>query len=121
MRGTGSGEVGAIRRAHEQRGSRKRACRAVCSAAGPPGAYTDQVPTLLRHYLRLKGQIVCFNVEPEFGSCLDGLMVVDLLQSDPKLLAAYMGKQEVEEFMRWHEAHGTQPTRAPEPADAEII
>jgi hypothetical protein len=50
------------------------------------------VPVLLKHYLKLNGRLIAFNVDEGFGGCLDGLIVVDLTQTDPKLLAAYMGE-----------------------------
>lgn len=49
------------------------------------------IPVLLRHYLKLGGQILAFNVDPKFGHCLDGLIVVDLAQANPRLLERYMG------------------------------
>ncbi len=60
------------------------------------------VPVLLRHYLKLNGRIISFNEDPEFGSCLDGLIIVDLLKSDPRLLKAHMGAEGAEQFLSYH-------------------
>ncbi|MGF1482991.1 MAG: lysophospholipid acyltransferase family protein [Opitutales bacterium] len=56
-------------------------------------------PTLLRHYLRMRGQIISFNIDPDFNYALDGLIVVDFLRSDPKLLGAYMGHDNLKEYL----------------------
>jgi len=41
-----------------------------------PSDYT--MPVLLKKYLKLNGQIVCFNLDPKFNNALDGLLVLDL-------------------------------------------
>lgn len=58
------------------------------------------IPVLLRQYLKLGGKIIGFNVDPDFGNCLDGLILVDLMQSDPKVLARFMGKDAVDDFLK---------------------
>jgi putative hemolysin len=50
------------------------------------------VPVLLRQYLRLGGKLVGFNVDHQFADVLDGLIVVDLAKTDPKLVERYLGK-----------------------------
>jgi putative hemolysin len=52
------------------------------------------IPVLLRHYLRLGGKLVGFNVDPQFAGVLDGLIVVDLTKANPKLLDRYLGTAE---------------------------
>ena len=61
------------------------------------------VPVLLKHYLKLNGRLIAFNVDQGFGGCLDGLIVVDLTQTDPKLLSAYMGDDGVKQFLSYHD------------------
>jgi putative hemolysin len=56
------------------------------------------VPILLRHYLRLNATLLGFNLDPEFGHCLDGLIMVDLRRSDPKLLKRFMGDEGYRKF-----------------------
>lgn len=62
------------------------------------------VPVLLRQYLRLGGRLLGFNVDPAFGNCLDGLILVDLTRTEPALLAKYMGREETEKFLAYHRA-----------------
>jgi hypothetical protein len=65
------------------------------------------VPVLLKHYLKLNGRLIAFNVDEGFGGCLDGLIVVDLTQTDAKLLAAYMGDEGARQFLEYHDFDGT--------------
>lgn len=61
------------------------------------------VPTLLRHYVKLNARFLSFNVDADFSDVLDGLMVVDLLETDPKTIRFFMGsKQASAEFYRFH-------------------
>jgi hypothetical protein len=57
------------------------------------------IPILLKHYLKLGGRFLAFNVDHDFGGCVDGLIVVDLKRSDPKTMARYMGRQRYESFV----------------------
>ena len=61
------------------------------------------IPVLLRQYLRLGGKLVSFNVDPEFSNALDGLIVVDLTKTEPSLLDRYLGKQEAQSFLAFHQ------------------
>jgi putative hemolysin len=69
------------------------------------------VPVLLRQYLRLNAKLLSFSVDPSFGNVLDGLLVVDLMDVDPSLLARYMGRDELARFRALHAA-GTPHARA---------
>lgn len=60
------------------------------------------IPTLLKHYLKLDGELLAFNVDPDFGSCIDGLIMVDMLRVDPKLLKSYMGDKQAVEYRKHH-------------------
>lgn len=60
------------------------------------------LPVLLRQYLKLGGKLLGFNVDPAFGNALDGLIVVDLTQTDPRALARYMGKEASRRFLAHH-------------------
>ena len=55
------------------------------------------IPVLLRQYLRLGGKLLGFNLDPKFANALDGLIVVDLTKTEPKLLDRYG----VEGPLRW--------------------
>ena len=58
------------------------------------------IPILLRHYLKLNGQLISFNVDKAFSGVVDGLLVVDLTQTDEKLLRRFMGNEGYEVFRR---------------------
>ncbi len=60
------------------------------------------VPVLLRQYLKLGGHILGFNVDDQFNDALDGLIMVDLRQTDAKVLAKYMGREQAEQFRALH-------------------
>jgi len=65
---------------------------------------TDQkgVPILLKHYLRLNGTLISFNVDKAFSSVVDGLIMVDLTRTDPRLLARYMGEDACNAYLAIH-------------------
>lgn len=60
------------------------------------------VPVLFKHYAKLGGRFAGFNVDPGFGDALDGLVVVDLAHTDPRLLAMYMGREEARAYQALH-------------------
>jgi putative hemolysin len=60
------------------------------------------VPVLVRHYMKLGGKFLGFNVDAKFSSVLDGLLLVDLRQAKPELLARYLGKQGAADFLCLH-------------------
>ncbi len=61
-----------------------------------------RVPVLLRQYLKLRAKLLAFNVDPDFGDVLDGLMLVDLTQVDPTVLGRYMGRENVASYLASH-------------------
>ncbi|MFZ0593825.1 MAG: GNAT family N-acyltransferase [Bryobacteraceae bacterium] len=71
---------------------------------------TDQkgVPVLLRQYLKLGGKLVSFNVDSTFSNTLDGLIVVNLLKTDRRLLERYLGKAGAESFLNWHDVRASE-------------
>jgi len=60
------------------------------------------LPILLKHYMKLNGQLISFNVDADFGKCLDGLIVVDVLKIPPRTLKSYMGAAEADRYLRHH-------------------
>lgn len=60
------------------------------------------VPVLVKHYMKLGGKFLGFNVDAKFSNVLDGLLLVDLRQAKPELLARYLGKKGASEFLRLH-------------------
>ncbi|WP_455211744.1 hypothetical protein [Kaarinaea lacus] len=61
------------------------------------------VPVLLKQYLKLGGTLLGFNVDGDFNNTLDGLIMVDLLKSDPKVLNKYMGSEQTNAYLTFHE------------------
>jgi len=60
------------------------------------------VPVLLRHYLRLGGKLLGFNIDPDFSDVLDGLVLVDLTQTDPHIMERYLGREGYNQFLEYH-------------------
>ncbi|MGD8591505.1 MAG: lysophospholipid acyltransferase family protein [Gammaproteobacteria bacterium] len=60
------------------------------------------VPVLLKQYLKLGGTLLGFNVDHDFNNALDGLIMVDLVKTDPKVLSKYMGPEQTEAFCAFH-------------------
>jgi len=73
------------------------------------------VPVLLKQYLKLGGGILGFNVDPKFNKTLDGLILVDLLQADRRLLEKYMGREGLENFLSYHHSNATDNRSARHP------
>lgn len=59
------------------------------------------IPVLLRQYLKLGGKLLAFNVDRDFSDALDGLIVVDLLETDRKQLERYLGKDGLAGFLEY--------------------
>jgi len=60
------------------------------------------VPILLRQYLKLGGRLLGFSADEQFSNALDGLVMVDLRASDPRVLARYMGEEGAAAFLASH-------------------
>lgn len=60
------------------------------------------LPILLKQYLKLGGKLMGFNLDPGFGDVLDGLIFVDLRETDPKMLERYMGDEGTRSFLKYH-------------------
>jgi hypothetical protein len=69
------------------------------------------VPVLIRHYLKLNADLISFNVDNQFSKVIDGLIRVDLANTDPKLLKRFMGHAGYEGFCRHHDAAPELPRR----------
>jgi putative hemolysin len=57
------------------------------------------VPILIKQYLKLGGRLLGFNVDRDFNDCIDGLIMVDLTHTEPKVLQKYMGKEGALQFL----------------------
>jgi putative hemolysin len=60
------------------------------------------LPILLRQYAKIGGKLLGFNVDRKFSNVLDGLVVVDLRQTDSAVLDRYMGRASAAIFRRLH-------------------
>jgi len=63
------------------------------------------VPVLIRHYLKVGGQILGFNVDPAFSNALDALVYVDLRVMTDQMLERCMGRHAAAEFRSFHALH----------------
>jgi len=72
------------------------------------------VPILLRQYLRLGGKLLGCNIDPDFSNVLDALLLVDLTETDPRILFRYMGREDAEKFLACHET----PPASPAPSSS---
>ncbi|MGH8550780.1 MAG: hypothetical protein ACRERU_19710 [Methylococcales bacterium] len=62
------------------------------------------VPILIKHYLKLGGRFLGFNVDDRFTNVLDGLILVDLCRTDIRLLRKYMGPENARSFTDYHQS-----------------
>ena len=60
------------------------------------------LPVLLRQYAKVGGKLLGFNVDPKFSDVLDGLIMVDLRETNRAVLERYMGKPQAAEFRQHH-------------------
>lgn len=61
------------------------------------------VPILLRQYLKLGGKLLGFNVDAQFGHAIDGLIMVDLANTELRTLQRYMGKEAAAHYLTAHQ------------------
>jgi putative hemolysin len=57
------------------------------------------LPVLLRQYMKMGARVHAFNVDPKFGHCLDGLIVVDLAKTERRLQERYFGAEGARQFL----------------------
>jgi putative hemolysin len=87
-------------------------CRAMCHALRDLDDLAEPItdveadgkglPILLRQYDKVGGKMLGFNVDRKFSNVLDGLVVVDLRQTEPSLLERYMGREGLAGFRQFH-------------------
>jgi putative hemolysin len=87
-------------------------CRAMCRALRDLDELSEPItdveadgkglPILLRQYAKIGGKLLGFNVDRKFSNVLDGLVVVDLRQTDAGVLDRYMGREAAQSFRRIH-------------------
>ncbi|MEM6750914.1 MAG: GNAT family N-acyltransferase, partial [Planctomycetota bacterium] len=59
------------------------------------------MPVLLRQYLKLNGKLLGFNVDPDFGNVVDGLIWIDLRRADSRILRKYLGVEGLARHRKW--------------------
>src|SRR5262252_5682695 len=60
------------------------------------------LPILIKQYAKVGGKLVGFNLDKKFSDVVDGLVIVDLRQTDSGVLERYMGKQGAANFRAFH-------------------
>ncbi len=64
------------------------------------------IPVLYRQYMKLGGRILAFNIDPEFGDCMDGLILVDIPNMPRKMMDRFMGPEAAEAYLAHHGTPG---------------
>jgi putative hemolysin len=87
-------------------------CGALCSALRDLDELAEPIsdveedgkglPILIKQYDKVGGRLVGFNLDRKFSDVVDGLVIVDLRQTDPSVLERYMGKEGYGSFRRFH-------------------
>src|SRR5271157_1382736 len=87
-------------------------CGAVCSALRDLDELAEPIsdveedgkglPILIKQYAKVGGRLVGFNLDRKFSDVVDGLVIVDLRQTDPSVLERYMGKEGYAGFRHFH-------------------
>ena len=87
-------------------------CRAICSALRDLDELAEPIsdveedgkglPILIKQYAKVGGKLIAFNLDRKFSDVVDGLVIVDLRQTDPAVLDRYMGKDGNAAFRRFH-------------------
>lgn len=60
------------------------------------------IPILIKQYAKVGGKLVGFNLDRKFSDVVDGMVIVDLRQTEPAVLERYMGKEGYSAFRRFH-------------------
>ena len=87
-------------------------CGALCSALRDLDELAEPIsdveedgkglPILFKQYAKVGGRLVGFNLDRKFSDVVDGLVIVDLRQTEPSVLERYMGKEGYAGFRRFH-------------------
>jgi len=91
---------------------RRSDCRSMCRALRDLDELSQPItdieadgkglPILLRQYAKIGGKLLGFNVDRKFSNVLDGLVVVDLRQTESAVLERYMGREAAVNFRKLH-------------------
>lgn len=93
-------------------GLRQWDCRAACKALRDIDELSQPIsdleadgkglPILLKQYAKVGGKFLGFNVDRKFSDVLDGLVLVDLRETEPTVLERYMGRDAISAFRNYH-------------------
>uniref|UniRef100_A0A7C4RTB7 Lysophospholipid acyltransferase family protein n=1 Tax=Desulfatirhabdium butyrativorans TaxID=340467 RepID=A0A7C4RTB7_9BACT len=50
------------------------------------------IPTLVKHYLKLNGKVLGFNIDTDFSEVIDALILVDLDKTDSRIYKRFVGE-----------------------------
>jgi putative hemolysin len=91
---------------------RRYDCRAICRALRDVDELAEPIsdveedgkglPILLKQYAKLGGKLIAFNLDRKFSDVVDGLVIVDLRETDRAVLERYMGKEGTAAFRSFH-------------------
>ncbi len=57
------------------------------------------LPVLLERYLELGGQVLALNIDPQFGHCVDALIVVDVPRAPRVMLRRFLGADGLDKYL----------------------
>lgn len=58
------------------------------------------IPVLIKQYIKLGGNFLEFNIDQEFNNALDGLIIIDLRETETGLLEYFMGKEMTQHYLK---------------------
>jgi putative hemolysin len=61
-----------------------------------------EIPILFKQYAKLGGEMLGFNVDPNFSNVVDGLILVDLRKTNRAILERYLGNEGANSFVAHH-------------------
>lgn len=76
------------------------------------------VPILLRQYLRVNAKLLGFNIDPDFGDVLDGLMLCDVTTMDRAAMNRFFGPEGAASVCAFHGVQLTRRSSAPTAEEA---
>lgn len=79
------------------------------------------VPVLLGQYLKLGARVLAFNVDHDFGGCIDALVTVDLRRTDDRLLRWYMKSDYPVFARRWGLGDFAKPRDGPTGREPQTV
>jgi putative hemolysin len=79
------------------------------------------VPVLLRQYLKLGAKVLGFNLDRSFAEAIDVLVVVDLDETDERVLVRYMGREGADRFRAARRPWRADPGRGAERAAERLV